>query len=125
MSSNLIKLSDDDMAKINDVQQAFATLTIQSGKIRLAQYEAQEEIKRLNGMEVDLYSEYDKTLLREVEIGKELKEKYGNGYVDLTTGMFIKDEVTEGGDVTPVTIQSQPKPTQQLQERTFNSTINR
>ena len=120
MSSNLIKLSDDDMAKINDVQQAFATLTIQSGKIRLAQYEAQEEIKRLNGMETDLYSEYDKTLIREVEIGKELKEKYGNGYVDLTTGMFIKEDATDG-DVAPVKTQAQPKPTQQLQERTFNT----
>lgn len=116
MSSTAIKLSADEMQKINDIQQKFGALTIQAGKIQLAKHETTQELKRLTEMEAKSLVEYDETIQQEVELGREFENRYGSGYVDIPNGQFIREtELTNSPTGSPID-KSNAKP---LQERVY------
>lgn len=83
--SEQIKLSEEEITQIKTLQNNQQSLIGQFGQL---EYQLQ-----LIELQKDKLVEAMTTLQQEeVKIGQELNEKYGNGTVDLESGMFTKTE---------------------------------
>lgn len=83
--SEQIKLSEEEITQIKTLQSNQQSLIGQFGQL---EYQLQ-----LIELQKDKLVEAMTTLQQEeVKIGQELNEKYGNGTVDLESGMFTKTE---------------------------------
>jgi len=83
--SEQIKLSEEEITQIKTLQSNQQNLIGQFGQL---EYQMQ-----LIELQKDKLVETMTTLQQEeVKIGQELNEKYGNGTVDLESGMFTKTE---------------------------------
>ena len=85
MSQEGIKVTDEEKSEVLDLRQKFTDKIYEIG-----QMEVNKKIidRRLN----TLFSEYEELEGKESELVQKLSDKYGNGYVDLEQGMFIKNE---------------------------------
>lgn len=91
---NKIKLSEAELLKIKEFQQAFATLTIQAGKVSLALHETQKELKRLQTINENVISNFEGLSQQESDFTKELETTYGRGIVNFAEGVFIPENAT-------------------------------
>lgn len=83
--SEQIKLSEEEVSQIKQLQTNQQNLIGQFGQL---EYQMQ-----LLELQKDKLVEFIGQLQEEeTKIGKELNEKYGNGTVDLESGMFTKTE---------------------------------
>ena len=77
-----IKLTEEEIKQIQELQQSQAALVQELGQISLSEINL--------GIRKDQAEDFLNELrVKEEEIGKSLNEKYGNGSIDLSTGEFI------------------------------------
>ena len=83
-----IKLTTQEIEKLQEIQQKNAAVVSELGNLELAKL--QMETRRANIIEfVNSLREEEQTF------GKELSEKYGNGSIDLENGEFIPNPTAE------------------------------
>ena len=83
-----IKLTTEEIEKLQEIQQKNAAVVSELGNLELAKL--QMETRRANIIEfVNSLREEEQTF------GKELSEKYGNGSIDLEAGEFIPAPTAE------------------------------
>ena len=82
---NQIKLSQEEIDAIKNLQVSQQNLITQFGQLEYQMQLLELQKDKL----VEVMGELQE---QEVTIGKDLNEKYGNGTVDLETGMFTKTE---------------------------------
>lgn len=75
------KLSEDELQKINQLRQDFATIYANIGLIQV-------KIKELEGENITNFSELEVLKQSETNLFEELRNTYGMGTVDLDTGEF-------------------------------------
>ena len=80
-----IKLSQEEINNIKNLQVSQQNLITQFGQLEYQMQLLELQKDKL----VEVMGELQE---QEVIIGKDLNEKYGNGTVDLETGMFTKTE---------------------------------
>lgn len=88
--SEVIKLSDSENSSIQKSQQRIAEITIGIGKTALALHEAENDVKRLKELYENLLKDFDSAIIAENELSDSLSKIYGPGFVDVTSGTFIK-----------------------------------
>ena len=83
--SEQIKLSQTEIDSIKEFQQKQQDLIVKFGQlqyqIQLLELQKDQLVETIGGLQQD-----------EQKIGTELTQKYGNGTVDLESGMFTKTE---------------------------------
>lgn len=109
--SNNITLSEDEMVQIKSIQQEAATITIQAGKNALSIYETGKALESLTEHKRKLEEQYTNIIIKETKISNDLELKYGSGFVDIQSGVFIKDEIQP---------ENETKKESNLQERTYS-----
>ena len=81
-------LSQDELSKLNQVRSEFDNLTTVMGsletQITLLSLEKEEVINRIKELK-----------LAEIQLGNDLKEKYGDGNISLETGEFTPLKTNE------------------------------
>jgi len=77
-----IKLTEEEIKSIQELQQSQAALVQELGEISLIELNLETRKDRAEDFLNDLR-------VKEEEIGKELNEKYGNGSINLSLGEFI------------------------------------
>ena len=82
MSNEPIKLEQEELQKITEVQQTTQNVLKEYGSIQLSQNALNDRKKKADDA-------YYSILQAETEIAKELEDKYGKGSVNLTEGIFI------------------------------------
>ena len=82
MSIKQTKVTEEELGIIQKFQDNIQTITIQLGQLALKKLNLEKE-------EEYLELEYDKLLQEENQLGKTLKEKYGEAQIDLKTGEII------------------------------------
>lgn len=75
------KLSEDELQKINQLRQDFATIYANIGLVQV-------KIKELEGENIANFSELEVLKQSETNLFEELRNTYGMGTVDLDTGEF-------------------------------------
>jgi hypothetical protein len=75
------KLSEEELQKINQLRQDFATIYANIGLVQV-------KIKELEGENITNFSELEVLKQSETNLFEELRNTYGMGTVDLDTGEF-------------------------------------
>jgi hypothetical protein len=73
------KLTDEEIQKINDLQQKREALVTELGQVNLAKLNLEERENKAREF-------YGELLVEETTLGKELTDKYGSGQINLETG---------------------------------------
>jgi SMC interacting uncharacterized protein involved in chromosome segregation len=93
MSEKLVKqFTEEEVAEIKGLQQQVLTTISKVGEVELNIQDLEESYKALQNEKNSLISEYSDLRVKEAEIGKRLREKYGDGTYDITTNTFTPIE---------------------------------
>lgn len=93
MSEKLVKqFTEEEVAEIKGLQQQVLTTMSKVGEIELNIQNLEDTYKALQTEKNSLISEYNDLRVKETEIGKRLREKYGDGTYDITTNTFTPIE---------------------------------
>lgn len=88
--NNTIKLSDEEIKKIDKFRNDIGMITLKVGDILLNILNLENEIKQLRQEEKELINQYDNIKHSEKEFITSLKNKYGDGGINFNSGEFIK-----------------------------------
>lgn len=83
--SKEIKFSEEEMKQVNTIKETYDALTVQLGQLQLEQMML-EESKEL------ITTEFNKVREEEKKFADELSKKYGNGQLNIETGVFVPVE---------------------------------
>ena len=81
-------LSQDELGKLNQVRSEFDNLTTVMGSL-------ETQIILLNLEKDEVINRIKELKLSEIQLGNELKEKYGDGNISLESGEFTPIEINE------------------------------
>ena len=90
MSKETIKFSEEEMNKIQGVQQTYQEKTALFGQLSFQKFQLERQLDTANAAEVALKKEIIDLEQQERALVKELNEKYGNGTINIETGVFVK-----------------------------------
>ena len=82
MAIKQTKVTDEELKQISEFQTSIDRITINLGQLSLKKLSLDKE-------EEYLESEYEKILVKEKQLGDNLKEKYGEAQIDLKTGEIV------------------------------------
>ena len=83
------KLTEQEIKSIQELQDKFMNVTMQFGQIKIERTIIEEQLKNLDVMESKITSDYNTLRQEEIKIVEDLKQKYGEGEINLETGEFI------------------------------------
>jgi hypothetical protein len=89
------KFTEEEMKDISGLQQTYAGIQNALGQVSVARIRLEQQIEDLNGSEDNLIKEFGETQGKERDFVKSINKKYGDGNLDLTTGVFTSKSVEE------------------------------
>ena len=84
----VVQFTQEEMNKIQEFQQKVITTNTRIGEIELLIHGLEQEFQELKNEKQSLINGYTTLRQEEMELGAELKEKYGEGTYDITTNQF-------------------------------------
>ncbi len=88
MADKEIKFTEEELQSLKDIQQEYLDIQQAFGSIAIQKINLQQQIDGLAKKEEEFAEKYKNNQSKEVEVGKELNEKYGAGNLDPETGIF-------------------------------------
>jgi len=88
MEQKEIKMSEEELQKIQDLRTQYASITAQLGQLKIEQMFVTRQLNRLKELETQFESDYIANQNAEEVFAKQINEKYGDGDVNLETGVF-------------------------------------
>jgi uncharacterized protein YnzC (UPF0291/DUF896 family) len=88
MEQKETKLTEQEIQTIQDLRTQYANATAQMGQLAVERMLVNQQLKRLNELEEKFQAEYLATQANEEKFAKDITEKYGNGDINLETGVF-------------------------------------
>jgi len=83
-----VKFSDEEIKEISELQKSYVEVQNQFGQIAIAKLNLQTQANELNKVENEYRDKFVETQHTEKELVDKLTEKYGEGSLDPTTGVF-------------------------------------
>ena len=96
-----VKFSEDEMKKLNDLQESYVNSQNALGQLSVNRIRLEQQLKDLDSAEDTVKARFVETQTKEREFGESINGKYGDGNLDLTTGIFKpnpKEETEEKND---------------------------
>ena len=84
----VIQFTQEEVAKIQEFQQRVLTTNTRIGEIELQIHGLEQEFQSLKNEKQTLINEYSNLRQEEMELGTELREKYGEGTYDINSNQF-------------------------------------
>ena len=81
-------LTETELSALRELREQYALLTTQFGQLKIEKRLVEKELQRLNQLETQFEEQYDSIIESEVALVKQIEDSYGQGNVDLETGMF-------------------------------------
>lgn len=82
------KITQEELEKLQSLDKSKYDIIFKIGQIKLEVSFLQKRIGELNEIEKEILHEYDIISTNINDISKELEEKYGNGVINLQTGLI-------------------------------------
>lgn len=92
--STPVKLSEQEVQKLQELQNNYAEITAQLGQIKIESIILNEQVKRLSELENSLTAKYLSIQNDEESFAKSISEKYGDGEINIETGEFLPSSQT-------------------------------
>ena len=89
MDNKEIKLTEEEMSQIQQLQQKYSEITAKLGQSHLRKRLLEQELDTLDNEIANLHNSYGTTQGVEKKLIDAISSKYGNGTVDLDSGNFI------------------------------------
>ena len=88
MPNKKVKLTDDEIKSIKEVQQGYQQLQTTIGSVHLRKHQLSLQVEEAEKQLVELEVNFTQMRNDEVELLKNLEEKYGQGNLDMVSGEF-------------------------------------
>tara|TARA_B110000858_G_C17617514_1_gene387449 strand:+ start:441 stop:722 length:282 start_codon:yes stop_codon:yes gene_type:complete len=92
MKNNQVKLTSDELAEILSLNSEYQEILISLGQINLRRDSLEKEETSLKNAEVEHYNSYDETQKKEANFKQRIVRKYGEGEIDLESGVYTKSK---------------------------------
>jgi hypothetical protein len=83
-----IKLKDEELNGLQQLREKYATAMAQFGQLKIEKIVVKKELDRLSKIEEELELAYSNIQQEEETLVKAIETSYGEGDVDLDTGIF-------------------------------------
>ena len=100
MADKAVKFSEDEMKQINELQGTYVTLQNSLGQMGMARIRLEQQISDLNDGESKVRAQFAETQNKEREFVQEINAKYGDGNLNLESGVFTPRPAEETPDKT-------------------------
>ena len=97
------KFTEEEMKQINTLQQGYVNLQNALGQLSVNRIRLNQQFDDLDAAEENVRNQFSENQQREREFVDSINKKYGDGNLDLTTGLFTPrptEETTEKTDKT-------------------------
>ena len=98
-----VKFTEDEMKQINTLQQGYVNLQNALGQLSVNRIRLNQQFDDLDTAEDNVRAQFVENQTKEREFVDQINKKYGDGNLDLTTGVFtpkLVEETTEKTDKT-------------------------
>ena len=83
-----VKFTEDEMNTIQGLQQTYATVQNTLGQLSVSRIRLEQEVSNLDDAENKLRSDFENNQRAEREFVESINKKYGDGSLDINTGVF-------------------------------------
>ena len=83
-----IKITEDELKSVGDLQVKYNTVTNKFGQIAIAKLNLEKQQESVEEEEFKVHEELESVRTEEQEVLTAITEKYGPGQLDPTTGVF-------------------------------------
>jgi hypothetical protein len=83
-----ITLTESELNALRELREKYALSTTQFGQLKIEKRLISKELERLDRLEEEFESQYDAIIETEVALVKQIEDTYGQGNIDLETGIF-------------------------------------
>jgi len=104
MADTAVKFTEDEMKDIESLQQTYVGIQNAFGQLGVARIRLENQINDLNLSEENIRKQFLDTQTKEREFVDLINKKYGDGNLDLTTGVFTSRPPTETTEKTDKTL---------------------
>ena len=82
------KFTEDEMKQINELQQSYANSQNALGQLSVSRLRLDQQLNDLDSAEENVRNNFVETQTKEREFVESINKKYGDGNLDLTSGVF-------------------------------------
>ena len=100
MADKEVKFSKDEMEKIEELQQTYVGLQNALGQMGVARIRLEQQINDLNDNEGKVRAQFAETQNKEREFVQSINKKYGDGNLNLESGVFSPKPIEKVTDKT-------------------------
>tara|TARA_B100001094_G_scaffold233789_1_gene228697 strand:- start:61 stop:396 length:336 start_codon:yes stop_codon:yes gene_type:complete len=86
--SKQITLTQEEINSIVELQNSYVGVRDNLGSLEIARFKSEQELESISNQKLRLENEYSKLNSTEKELVDNLTKKYGQGNLDLSTGIF-------------------------------------
>tara|TARA_B100001093_G_scaffold383875_1_gene369566 strand:+ start:252 stop:587 length:336 start_codon:yes stop_codon:yes gene_type:complete len=86
--SKQITLTQEEINSIVELQKSYVGVRDNLGSLEIARFKSEQELESISNQKLRLENEYSKLNSTEKELVDNLTKKYGQGNLDLSTGIF-------------------------------------
>ena len=100
MADTAVKFTEDEMKQINTLQQGYVNLQNALGQLSVNRIRIEQQLNDLNTNEESIKNKFTENQTNERNFVDTINKKYGDGNLDLTTGVFTPRAAEETSDKT-------------------------
>ena len=93
--SEQIKFTDGELKKVNELQGTYVNLQNALGQISIGRIRIEQQLDEYNNAEDSIRKQFSDAQSKEREFIDTINKKYGDGNLDITSGIFTPKESTE------------------------------
>ena len=87
-----VKFTEDEMTQINELQREYVNIQNAFGQLSVNRIRLNQQIEELDGAEDNLQKDFVNAQTKEKEFIDQINKKYGDGNLDINTGIFTPSE---------------------------------
>ena len=91
MTTTSRKLDKEHLESLQNLRESFAKTASQLGSVALEQMAMTRRLDFLNAEQERLYAEFESLREQEQELIEKMRERYGDGQINITDGTFTPD----------------------------------
>ena len=99
-----VKFTEDEMIQINTLQQGYVNLQNVLGQLSVSRIRLEQQLNDLDATKENVRTQFVETQQKERDFVDQINKKYGDGNLDLTTGVFTPKSVEETTEKTDKTL---------------------
>ena len=88
MADKEVKFTEDEMGEINELQQTYVGLQNRFGQLGVARIRLEQQLNDLETTENNMTVKFVENQSKERDFVDKITKKYGDGNLDLTSGVF-------------------------------------